>query len=109
MIHLVILLLVLFIRLENSESLQIHQLSSYSIDLLIDITAELSNKKTSIRPSDHIFDDEFFEEFDSRSRAEEFDEIQVRIWQRYTVTEYMGKKNNCKKKMPANPAGKRTR
>ena len=73
MIHLVVFLFVLLVRLEDSKSLEIHQLSTYRIDLLIDITTELTDKKSSIRTGYHIFDNEFFEEFDSRTRAEEFD------------------------------------
>ncbi len=75
MIHLIVLFLVLFIRFQDSKCFKIHEFTPDCIDLFIHITTELTNKKTRTRSSHYIFDDEFFKEFDPRTRAEKFDEI----------------------------------
>ena len=61
-IHRIEFLLVLFIRLQYTEILEIHELATYRIDLLICITTELPYEKSSTIFSYCIFDDEFFEE-----------------------------------------------
>ena len=97
MIHHIILLLILFIGLEDSECFEVHELSSNCIDLLIRISTEFTNKKPYARSGDCVFDDEFFEKFDTRTRAKKFDEIHDFLYgERILEPEYMGKGMKCK-------------
>lgn len=56
--------------------LEIHEFTTDSIDLLISITTEFTDKKSDTIFGYCIFDNQFFEELDARTRAKKFDEIQ---------------------------------
>ena len=98
MIHHIVLFLVGFIGLEDPECFEIHELSSNCIDLLIRISTELTDKKPYARSGDRVFDDEFFEKFDARTRAKKFDEIQKvkrkRLLSR-SISQRRGIASNC--------------
>ncbi len=79
MIHLIIFFLILFIWLQYAECLEIHELTTYGIDLLINITTQFTDKKPCIRTGNNILNYEFFEKFDAWTRTKEFDEIQNRV------------------------------
>ena len=76
MIHLVIFFLILLVGFEDAKSFEIHEFSSDGIYLLIDVTTKFTDKKTDTALRDSIFDNEFFQKFDARTRTKQFDEIQ---------------------------------
>jgi hypothetical protein len=97
MIHLIVFFLILFIRLQNAKCFKIHEFPTNCIDLFIHITTEFTYKESRTRTRDNIFYDELFEEFDTRTRAKEFDKIQDKKLEiDYTGQEYIG--NSLKSK-----------
>ena len=76
-IHRIEFFLILLIGFQYPEMLEIHELTTHSIDLFIRITTEFTYEKSSAIFGDRIFDDEFFEEFHAWTRTKKFDEIQV--------------------------------
>ena len=77
---------------------EIHELTAYSIDLLIGITTELTDEKSGTIFYYRIFDDKFFEKFDARTRTKKFDEIQKvkrkRLLSR-SISQKRGIASNC--------------
>lgn len=97
-IHRVVFFLILLVGLEYSEMFEIHEFTTDSIDLLIGITTEFTDKKPDTTLRDSIFDHQFFEKLDARTRTKQFDEIQRGRRKKLTNGEYMGKKGKCKRK-----------
>lgn len=97
-IHRVVFFLILLVGLEYSEMLEVHELTTDSIDLFIGVTTEFTDKKPDTTLRDSIFDHQFFEKLDARTRTKQFDEIQRGRRKKLTNGEYMGKKGKCKTK-----------
>ena len=66
----------MLVGFQDSEVLEVHELTTDSIDLLIGITTKFTDKKTDAALRDSIFDNEFFQKLDARTRTKQFDEIQ---------------------------------
>ena len=64
-IHRIVFFLILLIRLQYTEMLEIHELTTYSIDLFIRVTTQLTYEKSDTTLGYCIFDNEFFEKFDA--------------------------------------------